>query len=52
MSDEDRSIWAYNPSFPLVVHRAWFYSAVVVGAAVEVAGYACRAYSAKNQTVL
>ncbi|KAM3435971.1 hypothetical protein NHJ13734_005304 [Beauveria thailandica] len=72
MSDEDRSIWAYNPSFPLAVvgcivygllfiaityttwikHRAWFFSAVVVGAMVEVAGYVCRAYSAKNQTVL
>lgn len=35
-----------------VKHRAWFFSAVVVGAAVEVAGYACRVYSAKNQAVL
>ncbi|KAM3562974.1 hypothetical protein MY1884_001519 [Beauveria asiatica] len=72
MSNEDRSIWAYDPSFPLAVvgcivygllfiaityttwikHRAWFFSAVVVGAAIEVAGYVCRAYSAKNQTVL
>ncbi|KAM0740620.1 hypothetical protein ACQRIT_005804 [Beauveria bassiana] len=72
MSNEDRSIWAYNPSFPLAVvgcivysllfvaityttwikHRAWFFSAVVVGAAIEVAGYVCRAYSAHNQSVL
>ncbi|KAM3543449.1 hypothetical protein ARSEF1564_003690 [Beauveria bassiana] len=72
MSNEDRSIWAYNPSFSLAVvgcivysllfvaiiyttwikHRAWFFSAVVVGAAIEVAGYVCRAYSAKNQSVL
>ncbi|KAM3427604.1 hypothetical protein MY4824_009326 [Beauveria thailandica] len=72
MSNDDRSIWAYNPSFPLAVvgcivygllfiaityttwikHRAWFFSAVVVGAAIQVAGYVCRAYSAKNQTVL
>ncbi|TQV98136.1 hypothetical protein V2A60_006181 [Cordyceps javanica] len=35
-----------------VKHRAWFFSAVVVGAAIEVAGYVCRVYSAKNQTVL
>lgn len=35
-----------------IKHRAWFFSAVVVGAAVEVAGYICRVYSAKHQTVL
>ncbi|KAJ3497985.1 hypothetical protein NLG97_g1481 [Lecanicillium saksenae] len=35
-----------------IKHRAWFFSTVVVGAAVEVAGYVCRVYSAKNQTVL
>lgn len=33
-------------------HRAWFFSTVVVGAAIEVAGYVCRVYSAKSQTVL
>ncbi|OAQ96837.1 hypothetical protein LLEC1_03882 [Akanthomyces lecanii] len=35
-----------------VKHRAWFFSPVVVGAAIEVAGYVCRVYSAKHQTVL
>lgn len=35
-----------------IKHRAWFFSTVVVGAAIEVAGYVCRVYSAKHQTVL
>ncbi|KAK2594050.1 hypothetical protein QQS21_008235 [Conoideocrella luteorostrata] len=33
-------------------YRAWFFTVVVVGSGVEVAGYVLRAYSAKNQTVL
>lgn len=33
-------------------YRAWFFTVVVVGAAVEVAGYVLRAYSAKNRTIL
>ena len=35
-----------------IKHRAWYFSTVVVGAAIEVAGYVCRVYSAKHQTVL
>ncbi|OAA70285.1 RTA1 domain protein [Cordyceps fumosorosea ARSEF 2679] len=35
-----------------IKHRAWFFSTVVVGAAVEVAGYVFRVYSTKHQTVL
>ncbi|KAJ4150203.1 hypothetical protein LMH87_010963 [Akanthomyces muscarius] len=35
-----------------IKHRAWFFSTVVVGAAIEVAGYVCRVYSAKHQTIL
>lgn len=30
-------------------YRAWFFLAVVVGAAIEVIGYTMRVYSAKNQ---
>ncbi|EFY91230.1 RTM1-like protein [Metarhizium acridum CQMa 102] len=33
-------------------YRAWYFTVVVVGAAVEVAGYVLRAYSAKNRTIL
>ncbi|KIE03658.1 RTM1-like protein, partial [Metarhizium majus ARSEF 297] len=33
-------------------YRAWYFTVVVVGAAVEVAGYVLRAYSAKNHTIL
>ena len=35
-----------------VRYRAWFFTVVVVGAAVEVAGYVLRAYSASHQTAL
>lgn len=35
-----------------IKNRAWFFSVVVVGAAIEVGGYVCRVYSAKHQTVL
>ena len=30
--------------------RAWYFTTVVVGAAIEVAGYAIRCYSIKNPT--
>jgi branched-subunit amino acid ABC-type transport system permease component len=33
-------------------YKAWYFTVVVVGAAVEVAGYILRAYSAKNRTIL
>ncbi|KID78000.1 uncharacterized protein G6M90_00g037950 [Metarhizium brunneum] len=33
-------------------YRAWYFTVVVVGAAVEVAGYVLRAYSARNRTIL
>lgn len=36
----------------IVKYRAWFFTTVVVGAAIEVVGYALRSYSAKQQTVL
>lgn len=32
--------------------RAWYFSVVVIGTLVEVAGYVCRAYSVKHQTVI
>lgn len=32
--------------------RAWWFTVVVIGAAIEVAGYVFRTYSAKNQTEL
>lgn len=35
-----------------IKYRAWFFSVVVVGAAVEVAAYVLRAYSAKFQKEL
>ncbi|KAL0941736.1 RTA1 domain containing protein (7-aminocholesterol resistance protein) [Colletotrichum truncatum] len=34
----------------VIRYRAWFFLAVVVGAAVEVAAYSVRCYSVKNQT--
>ncbi|KAK1759565.1 RTA1 like protein-domain-containing protein [Echria macrotheca] len=34
----------------LIKHRAWFFVCVVLGAAIEVAGYAIRCYSIKNQS--
>ncbi|KAK4097367.1 RTA1-domain-containing protein [Parathielavia hyrcaniae] len=34
----------------LIKYRAWFFTCVVVGAAIEVAGYALRCYSIKNPT--
>ncbi|KAK9440801.1 7-aminocholesterol resistance protein RTA1 [Metarhizium brunneum] len=33
-------------------YRAWYFTVVVIGAAVEVAGYVLRAYSARNRTIL
>lgn len=33
-------------------YRAWYFTVVVVGAGVEVAAYALRTYSAKNQNEL
>jgi hypothetical protein len=33
-------------------YRAWFFTTVVVGAAVEAVGYALRSYSAKEQNNL
>lgn len=35
-----------------IKYRSWWFTAVVVGSAVEVAGYILRAYSTKNQTEL
>ena len=39
-------------TFLVVRHRAWYFSCVAVGAAIEVAGYALRSYSIKNPTSL
>jgi uncharacterized membrane protein len=36
--------------FTLVKYRLWYFSVIVVGAAVEVVAYVTRAYSAKNQS--
>ncbi|KAK5987911.1 Protein RTM1 [Cladobotryum mycophilum] len=36
----------------IIRYRAWYFTVVVVGAAIEVAAYILRAYSTKNQTVL
>ena len=67
-SNEQTSVWMYNPSFPLAVigavvygivffaitymtlikYRAWYFSVIVVGAAIEVAAYIARVYSVKN----
>lgn len=33
-------------------YRSWYFTVVVVGAAIEVAGYASRVYSTKNQSEL
>ena len=33
----------------LFCYRAWFFIPVVIGAAIEVIGYAMRAYSTQNQ---
>ncbi|KAK4119037.1 RTA1-domain-containing protein [Parathielavia appendiculata] len=33
-----------------IKYRAWFFTCVVIGAAIEVAGYALRCYSVKNPT--
>jgi hypothetical protein len=33
-------------------YKAWYFTVVVIGAAVEVAGYILRSYSAKNRTIL
>lgn len=38
--------------FTLIKYRAWYFIVVVIGAAVEVAGYVCRVYSVKHQTDL
>ena len=35
-----------------IKYRAWWFSVVVVGSAIEVAGYVLRVYSAKNQSEL
>lgn len=32
----------------VIKHRAWFFIVVVIGAAIEVVGYALRCYSIKN----
>jgi ABC-type uncharacterized transport system permease subunit len=36
----------------VIKYRAWYFTCVVVGAAIEVVGYAMRSYSAKFQTML
>lgn len=36
----------------IIRYRAWFFTTVVIGAAVELAGYILRSYSAHNQTQL
>ncbi|KAK5652746.1 hypothetical protein OQA88_9599 [Cercophora sp. LCS_1] len=36
----------------LVKHRAWFFTCVVIGAAMEVAGYALRCYSIKSPSLV
>jgi len=36
----------------VIKYRAWFFTTVVIGTAIEVGGYAARSYSAKNQTNL
>lgn len=33
-------------------YRSWYFTVVVVGAAIEVAGYVSRVYSTKNQSEL
>jgi hypothetical protein len=35
-----------------IKHRAWYFTCVVVGAAIEVAGYGLRCYSIKNPTTV
>lgn len=35
-----------------IKYRAWYFSVVVVGGAVELLGYASRVYSTKHQTEL
>ena len=39
-------------TFLIFRHRAWFFLAIAVGAAIEVAGYAMRSYSIKNPTMM
>jgi ABC-type uncharacterized transport system permease subunit len=34
----------------IIKYRAWFFICIVIGAAIEVAGYALRCFSIKNPT--
>lgn len=41
-------LWIF--SLTVIKYRAWYFTCVVVGAAIEVAGYAMRCYSIKRPT--
>ena len=41
-------VWIFY--LTVIKYRAWFFTCVVVGAAIEVVGYALRCYSVKKQT--
>lgn len=41
-------IWIFY--LTVIKYRAWYFLCVVIGAAIEVAGYALRCYSIKNPT--
>jgi hypothetical protein len=34
----------------VIKYRAWFFTTIVIGTAIEVGGYVARVYSVKNQT--
>jgi hypothetical protein len=40
-------IWIFY--LTVIKHRAWFFTCVVIGAGIEVAGYGLRCYSIKKQ---
>ncbi|KAK1832457.1 RTA1 like protein-domain-containing protein [Podospora conica] len=45
-------VFVYTFYLTVIKYRAWFFLCVVIGAGVEVAGYALRCYSIKNPTAV